>query len=336
MSVTSEPALDPSPTLAATASPAPTTSITTTAAPAVLSERAVPRRHWVRWTISAVVALLLVSLVTGIARNPNYQWELFWGYFTRPVVLQGLRLTLLVTLYAGVLGFVLGVVLALARLSGSGLVNAAAWFYIWFFRSLPLTVLLIIVFNASQFFPTLALKLPLLPALFSTQTPLLLPALVAGVVALAMNEAAYAAELIRGGILSVDAGQIEAATALGLSPRRRLLRIVLPQALRSIVPGYVNQLIGLVKMSSLVYYVGLADMFTAVYILESRTPNDIVPILLAGSAWYLVIATVLSVAQYYIERYYARGAVRTLPPTPWQRLRRSLSGARVRLAEVTR
>lgn len=335
MTATPDVALDQSRALASPSSgPQATTALVAPSEEAL--RRVVPRRHWGRWAASVLVALLLVSLVTNVAQNPNYQWAQFWGYFTRPVVLRGLLLTLQVTLYAGVLGFVLGVLLALARLSGSGLLNAAAWVYIWFFRSLPLTVLLIITFNVSQFFPTLALKLPLLPALFSTDTPLLLPALAAGVVGLAINEAAYAAELIRGGVLSVDQGQVEAANALGLSPWRRLTRIVGPQALRSIVPGYVNQLIGLVKMSSLVYYVGLADMFTAVYILESRTPNDIVPILLAGSAWYLVIAAVLSVVQFYVERHYARGAVRTLPPTPWQRLRRRLTGLRVRLAEVTR
>jgi polar amino acid transport system permease protein len=135
----------------------------------------------------------------------------------------------------------------------------------------------------------------------------------------------------------VDQGQIEAANALGLSTGRRLRRVVLPQALRAIVPGYVNQLIGLVKVSSLVYYVSLIDLFGAVFVLESRVPNHIVPILLVGSAWYLVIAAVLSVIQFYVERYYARGAVRTLPPTPAQRLRaraRSLRDLQLRAGEA--
>lgn len=311
--------------------PAPTTDVVRAE---LATQRVLPRPHLVRWISTTLIALLLTSLVLDIAGNANYQWQDFGGFFTRPVILDGLRLTLQLTLYAAVLGFVLGTVLALARLSRNPLFNGLAWLYIWFFRSLPLPVLFIIVYNLSQFFPTLALKIPLLPALFSTETPLLLAPLAAGVVGLTINEAAYAAELIRGGILSVDQGQVEAANALGLSPLRRLRRVVLPQALRSIVPGYVNQLIGLVKMSSLVYFVSLQDLFGAVNIIKSRLPGDIIPILLAGSAWYLVIAAVLSVVQFYVERYFARGALRTLPPTPYQRVRGSLAALRLRVTEA--
>ncbi|UDY24388.1 amino acid ABC transporter permease [Nocardioides sp. Kera G14] len=308
---------------------------TTATAPTISAERrVVPRRHWVRWILSSVVILLAISLALNIAQNETYQWSVFPHYFVRPLILKGVVLTLQVSLYAGLVGLVLGTALALARLSGSAVLSGAAWLYIWFFRSLPVPVLLLIIYNVSHFFPTLALKLPLLPALVSHDTPLLLPGLVAAVVGLALNEAAYAAELIRGGILAVDHGQIEAANALGLSPARRLTRVVLPQALRSIVPGYVNQLVGLVKMSSLVYFVGLADVFGAVYILESRIPNDIVPLLLVGSAWYLVITTVLSILQFYVERHYARGAVRTLPPTPFQRLRSRTAVLALRLKEA--
>ncbi len=302
--------------------------------PELATKRVLPRRHVFRWLSTTVIVLLLASLVLDIAGNANYQWGDFGGFFTRPAILDGLRLTLELTLYSAVLGFLFGTVLALARLSRNPLFNGLAWLYIWFFRSLPITVLFIIIYNLSQFFPTLALKLPLLPALFSHETPLLLAPMVAGVAGLAINEAAYAAELIRGGILSVDQGQVEAANALGLSPWRRLRRVVLPQALRSIVPGYVNQLIGLVKMSSLVYFVSLQDLFGVVNIIKARLPGDIIPILLAGSAWYLVIAAVLSVVQYYVERYFARGAVRTLPPTPFQRLRGALAAGRLRLKEA--
>ena len=320
---------------------APLTAVTAPSRPAAalarddLAERRVlARPRAMSWVTTIVVALLLVSLVTSVAANPNYQWGDLPAYFTRPSILAGLRLTLELTLYSAVLGFVLGTLLALARMSRSPLLSGLSWLYIWFFRSLPITVLFIIIYNLSQFFPTLALKIPLLPALFSTETPLLLAPLVAGVAGLAINEAAYAAELIRGGILSVDQGQVEAANALGLSPARRLRRVVLPQALRSIVPGYVNQLIGLVKTSSLVYFVSLQDLFGAVNIIKSRVPGDIIPILLAGSLWYLVIAAVLSVVQFYVERHFARGAVRTLPPTPFQRLRGGLAATRLRLAEV--
>jgi polar amino acid transport system permease protein len=161
-----------------------------------------------------------------------------------------------------------------------------------------------------------------------------------GVIGLGTNEAAYAAELVRGGILSVDHGQIEAANALGLSPARQLRRIILPQALRSIVPGYVNQIVGLIKSSSLVYYVSLLDIFSQVFLLESRFPTDVVPLLLVGAAWYLILTAILSVVQYYVERFFARGSARALPKTPWQKLRASSHNAwtnvrdlRTRIAE---
>lgn len=304
------------------------------ASTALATRRVVPRRHVGRWVSTTIALVLIAELIGNIAHNETYQWHLFWGYFTRPYILQGLVVTLEVTAYSAIIGLVLGTVLALARLSRNQLFNGLAWLYIWFFRSLPILVLLIILFNFKSFFPTLGLKIPFGPTLFAQDSTTLLVPLAAGVAGLAINEAAYAAELIRGGLLSVDQGQIEAANALGLSPWRRLRRVVLPQALRAIVPGYVNQLIGLVKMSSLVYYVSLIDLFGAVFVLESRLPGDVVPILLAGSAWYLAIAAVLTVVQYYVERYFARGALRTLPPTPLQRLRHALGTLRLRLHET--
>lgn len=297
-------------------------------------QRVLPRRHVGRWISTAIALVLLVELAINIAHNDTYQWHLFWGYFTRPYILQGVLLTVQLTVYAAILGLVLGIVLAIARLSQNQLFNSLAWLYIWFFRSLPIPVLLIILFNLTSFFPVLGIQVPFGPTLFAQDTQAFLVPLTAGVLGLAINEAAYAAELIRGGIVSVDQGQVEAANALGLSPARRLRRVVLPQALRAIVPGYVNQLIGLVKASSLVYYVSLIDVFGAVFVLESRYPADIVPILLAGSAWYLVIAAVLSVVQFYVERFYARGALRTVPLTPTQRLLGAVGSLRIRGREV--
>jgi polar amino acid transport system permease protein len=151
------------------------------------------------------------------------------------------------------------------------------------------------------------------------------------VVGLSLNEAAYAAEVVRGGILSVDQGQHEAAAALGLPRGHRFRRIVFPQALRSITPNYVNQLIGLIKSTSLVFYVSLLDLFGTAQSMGSTYPGDIVPLLLVVTVWYLILTTVVSVAQFYVERYYARGATRTLPPTPLQRLRTGLADVRERL-----
>jgi polar amino acid transport system permease protein len=211
-----------------------------------------------------------------------------------------------------------------ARLSRNSLWRAVSWLYIWFFRSVPLILLLLILYNLSYFYPRIGIGIPFGPTFAGgSTTHLLSSTMLMGVLGLGLNEAAYAAELVRGGILSVDHGQIEAATAIGMSPGRQLRRVILPQALRAIIPGYVNQVIGLIKSSSLVYYVSLLDIFSQVFLLESRFPTDVVPLLLVGAAWYLILTAVLSVVQYYLERLLARGATRALPPTPWQKLRAS-------------
>lgn len=285
------------------------------------AKKPVPRRRVGRWIATAAVLVLVAQFIAGLVTNPFYEWHRFAYWFARPVILDGLVVTLQVTALAAVLGLAGGVVLALMRLSRSPLLQAVSWGYVWLFRSIPLIVLLIFLFNFSAIYAVLGLGVPFGPQLVTFRTTDLLSYLAIAVLGLALNEAAYAAEIVRAGILSVDAGQVEAANALGLAPARRFRRIVLPQALRSIVPAYVNQLIGLIKASSLVYFVSLLDLFGTVQTQSATYPTDVVPLLLVATVWYVVATSVLSVVQYYVERYYARGAVRTLPPTPWQRLR---------------
>jgi polar amino acid transport system permease protein len=292
---------------------------------ALIGLSVVPRRHVGRWVATAVVLVLAAQLVNGLVTNPFYQWDRFAYWFDRPVILDGLVVTLKVTALSAVLGFVGGVVLALGRLSRSPLLQVTSWAYIWLFRSIPLIVLLVFLFNLSALYNVLGFGVPFGPQPWSFHTTDLLGFLAIAVLGLSLNEAAYAAEIVRGGILSVDAGQVEAAHALGLGRVRLFRRIVLPQALRSIVPAYVNQLIGLIKASSLVFYVSLLDLFGTVQSMGSTYPADIVPLLLVATVWYVILTTVLSVVQYYVERYYARGAVRTMPPTPLQRLRGGLA-----------
>ncbi|MGH3252389.1 MAG: amino acid ABC transporter permease [Trebonia sp.] len=273
---------------------------------------------------TVIVVLLLVWISYGVAANSHFEWGKFGHWFTTSVIISGLWVTLEVTGWSALLGIVLGVLLAVARLSRNSLWRAVSWLYIWFFRSIPLVLLLLILYNLSYFYPRIGIGIPFGPTFGGgSTTHLLSSAMLMGVLGLGLNEAAYAAELVRGGILSVDHGQIEAANALGLSYGRQLRRVILPQALRVIIPGYVNQVIGLIKSSSLVYYVSLLDIFSQVFLLESRFPTDVVPLLLVGAAWYLILTAILSVVQYYLERLLARGAVRTLPPTPWQNLRAS-------------
>ena len=290
----------------------------------------IPLRHPARWIATAVVLVLVAQIAHGLVTNPFYQWDRFQYWFVRPVIVDGLLITLEVTAFSAVLGLVGGVLLALARLSKNPVLRVVSWTYIWLFRSVPLIVVLLFLYNFSALYHTLSLGVPFGPAFARFDESRLATDMVVAVIGLSLNEAAYAAEVVRAGILSVDQGQHEAAAALGLPRRYQFTRIVLPQALRAIVPSYVNQLIGLVKSTSLVFYVSLLDLFGSVQSMGSTYPGDIVPLLLVATVWYVILTSVVSVVQFYVERYYSRGAVRTVPPTPLQKLRAAVGAQRAR------
>ncbi|MFF9055675.1 amino acid ABC transporter permease [Streptomyces erythrochromogenes] len=299
------------------------------------AERVLPLRRPGRW-VAAVVVLVLVSQAShGLITNPFYQWDRFAYWFLRPVVLDGLLITLQVTAYSAVLGLVGGVLLALGRLSGNAVLRSVSWTYIWLFRSVPLIVVLLFLYNFSALYPTLSVGVPFGPAFFTFDESRLATDIVVAVVGLSLCEAAYAAEIVRAGVLSVDQGQHEAAAALGLPRRYQFARIVFPQALRSIVPSYVNQLIGLLKATSLVFYVSLLDLFGSVQSLASTYPGDVVPLLLVATVWYVILTSLVSAVQFYVERYYARGALRTVPPTPLQQARARLRDLKIRFRKET-
>jgi polar amino acid transport system permease protein len=298
--------------------------------PDLAAQRVLPLHHPLRWVAIAVVLVVLAQVAHGLVTNPFYQWDRFAYWFFRPVVLNGLLITLYVTAICAVLALLVGVVLALARLSRSPVLRAVSWAYVWLFRSVPLIVVLLFLYNFSALYKTLGLGIPFGPVFVSFGVTVLATETVIAVLGLTLVEGAYAAEIVRAGILSVDQGQHEAAAALGIPRRHQFRRIVAPQALRPIVPNYVNLLISLVKSTSLVFYVSLLDLFGTVQNLGSTYPGDIVPLLLVATAWYVILTSVVSVAQFYVERRFARGAVRSLPPTPLQRLRTGLAGLRVR------
>jgi polar amino acid transport system permease protein len=297
-----------------------------------VAQRVIPLRHPWRWVLTALVLVVLAQVAHGLVTNPFFQWDRFRYWFLRPVILQGLVVTLKVTAWSAVLGLLGGVLLALGRLSRSPVLRAASWVYIWLFRSVPLIVVLLFLYNFSALYATLSLGVPFGPAFVHFDESRLATDMVVAVVGISLNEAAYAAEVVRAGVLSVDQGQHEAAAALGLPRGYQFTRIVLPQALRAIVPAYVNQLINLVKGTSLVYYVSLLDLFGKVETMGSTYPGDIVPLLLVATVWYVILTSVVSVAQFSVERHYSRGALRTVPPTPLQRLRTGLRGLRARIA----
>ncbi|MDE1169377.1 MAG: amino acid ABC transporter permease [Pseudomonas sp.] len=292
-----------------------------TQAPATQALRIVPARHPWRWLGSAFAALVLLGIGHSLATNPRWEWGVFAHWFFAPSVLKGLGQTLLLTLLSTLLSAVLGTGLALARLSRSPLLSSLAWCYIWFFRSLPALLVLIILYNFAYLYDHITLAVPFTQQVLAQWSTVdVLSQFTVAVLGLGMMQAAYTAEIIRGGIIGVDPGQHEAAAALGLPSHRRIFRIILPQALRSIVPTGFNEIIGLVKGTSIVYVLALPELFYTVQVIYNRT-QAVIPLLIVATVWYLLITTVLTSAQYYIERYFARGAVRVLPPTPLQRLR---------------
>ena len=284
--------------------------------------KVVPTRHWARWILGALVVFVVAQLVFSLFTEPGYHWEVFAKYFFAPAILRGLGLTLLLTVVAGSIGFVAGGVLALMRLSKSPLLSSFAWAFIWFFRSIPLLVQVIVWFNLGYLYPTIGLGIPFTTEYFiEFQTVSLISAFAAAVLGLALHQAAYSAEIIRGGILSVDAGQLEASAALGLPAHVRVFRIILPQAARSILPNAFNEIIGLLKGTSIVSVIALSEVFYVTQVIYNRN-HMVIPMLIVAVVWYTILTTVLSIGQFYIERHFARGSVRVLPPTPVQRARR--------------
>ncbi|GCB44959.1 amino acid ABC transporter permease [Streptomyces sp. NL15-2K] len=296
--------------------------------------RIVPRRHIGRWATAAAALLVFAMVLNSVVRNDAFQWDVVGRYFTTTAVLDGLLLTLWLTGAVMVLGFLFGTVLAVMRLSANPVLRTLSWGYVWIFRSTPLLVQLLFWFNIGALYPTLGLGIPFGPEFVTVKTVNLLGPTLTAVIGLTLHETAYAAEVVRGGILSVDSGQTEAAQAIGLSRRRTLRRIVIPQAMRSIVPTAGNMLIGTLKGTSIVSVLAVHDLLYSVQLIYNQT-YQVIPLLMVATLWYIAVTSVLSAGQYYVERYYARGNSRALPPTPLQRLRGRLSAVRTRLSRAT-
>ncbi|UEJ82985.1 amino acid ABC transporter permease [Brachybacterium halotolerans subsp. kimchii] len=296
--------------------------------------RVAPARRPVRRAVVTIVGVLVLAALVAIALNPRWEWGVVGSWFLARSIIRGLGETLKLTVLSGVLGFGLGLVLALMRLSHSRLASGLSWTFSWIFRSTPLLVQMLIWFNLGYLYDRIVVGVPFTNlSILDARTSDLMTPLVAAVLGLGLHQAAYASELIRGGILSVDAGQVEAASALGIPARDRNLRIVLPQAMRAILPSAFNEVIGLVKGTAIVYVIAHAELFFTVQLIYGRT-QQVLPMLMVATLWYIVITSLLSIAQYYIERHFAKGAVRTLPPTPLQRLRANLTGLRSKSTEV--
>jgi polar amino acid transport system permease protein len=275
-----------------------------------------------------VNTLLFSHVVRGGVREGRFQWGVVGHYLFAGPVLRGIVITLELTVIAMAAGMVLGVVLAVLRLSPSRLLSGSAWVYIWFFRGTPVLVQLFFWYDGIAYlYQHLDLGVPFGTALFTFNSNTLITAFVAGALGLSFNEGAYMAEIVRAGIISVDEGQTEAAQSLGMDKMTTLRRIVLPQAMRIIIPPTGNETISMLKTTSLVSTIAVTDLFQATQNI-SNANYEVVPLLLVASLWYLFFTSLLTVGQFYVERHYARGSSRALPPTPFQRLRQDLFGSR--------
>ncbi|GHH74993.1 putative amino acid ABC transporter, permease protein [Streptomyces sulfonofaciens] len=269
----------------------------------------VPVRHPWRWAAVAVTAVLVAQFLHGLVTNPGWEWEVFARFFATETILRAVWITLQLTFYGTALGFGLGLVLAFMRLSASPFLKGVAFTYIWAFRSIPLIVQLLFWFNLAYLYRRLQFGIPFGPGFFSFDTMGLVGAMSAAVLGLALHQAAYAAEIVRGGVLAVDEGQLQAAAALGIPKLRQIRRIVLPQAMRSILPNAANEVISLFKGTSIVSVMAIGELFYQVQVVYGRN-GRVVPLLMVATVWYILLTTVLSVLQHYVERRFSKGAVR--------------------------
>ena len=288
-----------------------------------------PVRHVGRWVGAAALAVLGAMLVNTLVSNPRYQWDVVWANFTTATTLEALWATVQLTVLSMAVGAVLGTLLAVMRLSPSPLVSSASWTYVWVFRGTPVIVQILFWNFVSALYPQLSLGVPFGPELLHGDANQLISPFTAAVLGLGLNEAAYMAEIVRAGLLSVGSGQTDASLALGLTRMQGLRRVVLPQAMRVIVPPTGNEMISMLKTSSLASVIAVTELLYSVQIVYSRTFEQ-VPLLLVAVIWYLVLTTLLSIGQYYIERHFARGSAETGTSSPWKVLRRSVSQGHVR------
>lgn len=310
--------------------------------------KVVPVRHVGQWIGTALMVLFVAMLIhTFLSKIPSgalachkvanrfachakmkwrFGWNVIFHYFTKGEILRGLVVTLELTALAMIIGIVLGIVVAIMRLSKNRLMSGAAWTYTWAFRGTPVYVQLLLWGFIAYLYPSFAIGIPFTHVyFFQFAANTVFPAFNAAVIALGLNEGAYFSEIVRSGLIAVDEGQTEAAISLGMTRGQTLRLVVLPQAMRVIIPPTGNEIISMLKTTSLVVAIAVVELLGAVTNIYTQT-YQIMPMLLLASLWYLIVSTILSIGQFYLERLFARGALRTPPPTPIQRIRRDLRG----------
>lgn len=300
---------------------------TQTATPEVAphaDEPIVRLRHPWRWVAVVVITLYAAEGISFAVTSDALRWDLVGGYLFEESILRGLWMTVKLTVVAMLVGLVLGTLLAVMRLSDNPVLRGVAGGYVWLFRGTPILVQLLFWFFLGTVLPQISLGIPFGPDLVSGETSEVITPFMAAILGLGLNEAAYMAEIVRAGIGSVDKGQTEAAEALGMSPVTTYRRVILPQAARLIVPPTANQTISMLKLTSLVLVIGLAELTTTAQLIYGRNFQQI-PLLVVASIWYLTLTTILTLVQGRLEHRLGRSDRATRTP---RRLDEAMKGVR--------
>lgn len=264
-------------------------------------------RHYGRWIASIIAVGILALILFDILGNPRFYWDVVLEYVFSERIVNGFLVTIALTVASMTTGILLGIVLALLQVSKVPLLAALANLYIWFFRGTPLLVQVIFWYNIAALYPEITIGIPHAVTFVTLDANQIITPIMAGLLALSLNEGAYMAEIVRAGLIAVDEGQREAADSIGMSKARAIRRIILPQAMRIIIPPTGNQAIGMLKTTSLVSVVAVPELlYTAQNI--AATNYKTIPLLIAASLWYIAATTLLSIVQYVIESHYSKGA----------------------------
>ncbi|MFJ8801977.1 amino acid ABC transporter permease [Streptomyces sp. NPDC102487] len=286
----------------------------------------VPVRNYGRWIAAALSLLALAGLVGSLAKNRNLHWNVIGDYLFAPLIFDGLTTTLWLTAAAMALGLGIGTMIAVMRLSTSPVLYGLATFFVWIFRGTPLLVQIIFWGYAAALYQYVKIGVPFTDiTFFQAETNSLLTPAIAALLALGLNEAAYASEIVRAGIQSVDPGQAEAAHSLGMRPALTTRRIVLPQAMRVIIPPMGNETINMLKMTALVSVISAHDLMSNIQDVYAQN-YQVIPMLVVASIWYLILVTLLSVPQAWLERRYGRGTARAGHVSPLNRMLGAAAG----------
>lgn len=272
----------------------------------LLAAELVPLRRPGKWLAAAVLLVLLAMAANTLLTNRRFQWGVVGDYFLDASIVHGLELTLWLTGAVMATGYVLGIAVAVMRLSGNPVLGALSFTFVWLIRSVPPLVQLLFWYELASLYPRLSIGVPFGPEFAGVRTAHLFSGILAAYVGLSLDVAAFSSEIVRGGILAVDHGQSEAAQALGLGRARILRKIVLPQAMPAIVPASGNLLIGMLKATSIVSVIAVQDLLYSTQLIYNQN-YQVIPLLLVATLWYVILTTLLSIGQFFVERHYARG-----------------------------